>query len=107
MKQRVITGVIFAVLFAAFFLPAFWFPITAVIMSLIVGSFVVYELIKALKNGKYDPSTSLIITGCALALIRCQKRRYQGFGERHRNGRHDLLCYIPAVLPGCCNAAPA
>ncbi len=69
MKQRVITGVIFAVLFAAFFLPAFWFPITAVIMSLIVGSFVVYELIKALKNGKYDPSTSLIVTGCALALI--------------------------------------
>ena len=51
MKQRTITGIIFAALFTAFFLPAFWFPITAVIMSVVVGSFVVYELIKALKNG--------------------------------------------------------
>ena len=66
MKQRTITGIIFAALFTAFFLPAFWFPITAVIMSVVVGSFVVYELIKALKNGKYDPSTSLIVTGCAI-----------------------------------------
>ena len=40
MKQRTITGVIFAALFTAFFLPAFWFPITAVLMSVVVGSFV-------------------------------------------------------------------
>ena len=69
MKQRTITGIIFAALFTAFFLPAFWFPITAVIMSVVVGSFVVYELIKALKNGKYDPSTSLIVTGCAISVL--------------------------------------
>ena len=69
MKQRVITGVIFAALFTAFFLPAFWFPITAVIMSVVVGSFVVYELIKALKNGKYEPSTALIVCGCAISLL--------------------------------------
>ena len=41
----------------------------AVIMSVVVGSFVVYELIKALKNGKYDPSTSLIVTGCAISVL--------------------------------------
>jgi phosphatidate cytidylyltransferase len=68
MKQRTITGVIFALLFTAFFLPAYWFPITAVIMSLVVGSFVVYELIKALKSGGYRPSISLIVSGCALAM---------------------------------------
>lgn len=69
MKQRVITGIIFALLFTAFFLPAYWFPITAVIMSVVVGSFVVYELIKALKHGGYDPSTSLIVAGCVLAVL--------------------------------------
>ena len=68
MKQRTITGAIFALLFTAFFLPAYWFPISAVLMSLVVGAFVVYELIKALKSGGYSPSTPLIITGCALAI---------------------------------------
>ena len=67
MKQRTITGAIFALLFTAFFLPAYWFPISAVLMSLVVGAFVVYELIKALKSGGYKPSTPLIITGCVLA----------------------------------------
>ena len=69
MKQRTITGVIFALLFTAFFLPAYWFPITAVLMSLIVGGFVIYELIKAFKHGGYDPSTSLIVSGCALSVL--------------------------------------
>ena len=69
MKQRTITGIIFAILFTAFFLPAYWFPITAVLMSLIVGSFVVYELIKAFKHGGYDPSTPLIVSGCALSVL--------------------------------------
>lgn len=69
MKQRMITGAIFAVLFTAFFLPAYWFPITAVLMSVIVGAFVIYELIKALKHGGYDPSTSLIVSGCALSVL--------------------------------------
>ena len=69
MKQRTITGVIFALLFTAFFLPAYWFPITAVLMSLVVGSFVIYELIKALKHGGYDPSTALIVSGCALSVL--------------------------------------
>lgn len=69
MKQRVITGIIFALLFTAFFLPAYWFPITAVIMSVVVGAFVVYELIKALKHGGYKPSDSLIIIGCVLAVL--------------------------------------
>ena len=69
MKQRLITGFIFAILFTAFFLPAFWFPITAVVMSVIVGGFVIYELIKALKHGGYDPSTALIVSGCALTFL--------------------------------------
>ncbi len=69
MKQRMITGAIFAVLFTAFFLPAYWFPITAVLMSVIVGAFVIYEPIKALKHGGYDPSTSLIVSGCALSVL--------------------------------------
>ena len=69
MKQRTITAIIFALLFTAFFLPAYWFPITAVLMSLVVGSFVIYELIKALKHGGYDPSTALIVSGCALSVL--------------------------------------
>ena len=69
MKQRTITGIIFAILFTAFFLPAYRFPITAVLMSLIVGSFVVFELIKAFKHGGYDPSTPLIVSGCALSVL--------------------------------------
>lgn len=69
MKQRTITAVVFAALFTAFFLPAFWFPITAILMSVVVGAFVIYELIKAYKHGGYKPSTQLIIAGCVLTAL--------------------------------------
>lgn len=69
MKQRVITGLIFLVVVLALFVPALFFPYTAVVMAYIIGSVASVELYKALKIGGYRPSRLLLSIGMALATL--------------------------------------
>ena len=69
MRQRILTGFIFTVLVLAFFLPAYFFPLTGVVMSVIIGVFACVEMYKALKHGGFHPSRLLLITGMCLATL--------------------------------------
>jgi len=53
----------------AFFVPAYFWPVTAVIMSVIIGVFACIEMYKALKHGGYHPSGMLLIIGMLLTMI--------------------------------------
>ena len=59
MRQRVITGILFALGIAAFIIPSLWYPDFTVAMAVIVGAVAVYELIKALRSGGFKPSCGL------------------------------------------------
>ena len=69
LKQRIITGIIFTILVLSFFLPALFWPITAVVMSVIICVFSCVEMYKAIKHGGYHPSRLLLITGMGLATL--------------------------------------
>jgi len=69
MRQRVITGILFALGIAAFIIPSLWYPIFTVAMAVIVGAVAVYELIKALRSGGFKPSCGLIVGGTLTALV--------------------------------------
>ena len=69
MRQRVITGFIFTVLVLSFFVPALWWPVTAVVMAVIIGVVACIEMYKAIKHGGYHPSRLLLITGMSLATL--------------------------------------
>ncbi|MBR3342048.1 MAG: phosphatidate cytidylyltransferase [Clostridiales bacterium] len=69
MRQRIITGIIFTVLVLAFFVPAYFWPFTAVIMSVIIGIFACIEMYKAIKHGGFHPSAMLLIIGMLLSAI--------------------------------------
>ncbi|WP_051688425.1 phosphatidate cytidylyltransferase [Butyrivibrio sp. AE2032] len=69
MRQRIITGIIFTVLVLSFFLPAYFWPVTAVVMSVIIGVCVCIEMYRALKHGGYRPSRSLLCIGMGLATL--------------------------------------
>ena len=69
LRQRVITGIIFTVLVLAFFMPAYFFPITGIIMAVIIGVFACVEMYKALKHGGYHPSRLLLIIGMSLVTL--------------------------------------
>lgn len=69
LRQRVITGIIFTVLVLAFILPAYFFPVTGVIMAVIIGVFACVEMFKAIKHGGYNPSKRLLVIGMALAAL--------------------------------------
>lgn len=68
MKQRVITGAIFLIVMLAIMAAAYFFPLVAVLLAIVVGTVSTYELIKAVKNGNFKPSTALIIIGEVLML---------------------------------------
>ena len=53
----------------AFFVPAFYWPVTAVIMSVIIGVFACIELYRAIRHGGYRPSIMLLIIGMALTTL--------------------------------------
>ena len=50
-------------------MPAYFWPITAVIMSVIICVFACVEMYKALKHGGYHPSRLLLIIGMGLATL--------------------------------------
>ena len=53
----------------AFFVPAYFWPFTAVIMSVIIGIFACIEMYKAIKHGGFHPSAMLLIIGMLLSAI--------------------------------------
>ncbi len=53
----------------SFFLPAYFWPVTAVVMSVIIGVCVCIEMYRALKHGGYRPSRSLLCIGMGLATL--------------------------------------
>ena len=67
MRQRVITGILFTLGVCAFFIPAYWLPVIALIFSLLVSGFVIFELIKALRDGTFSPSLLLVLIGTVIA----------------------------------------
>lgn len=69
MRQRIITGFIFTVLVLSLFVPAYFFPITAVIMAGAIGIFSSIELYKALRHADYKPSRLLLIVGMVLTTL--------------------------------------
>lgn len=69
MRQRVITGFIFTVLVLSFFVPALWWPVTGVVMAVIIGIVACVEMYKAIRNGGYHPSRLLLIIGMCLATL--------------------------------------
>ncbi len=69
MRQRVITGILFTLGVVAFYIPAYWLPVVALVFSVLVSGFVIYELIKALRDGTFSPSVILVLIGTLLAFI--------------------------------------
>lgn len=69
MRQRVITGILFTIGVLLFVVPAYWVKEIIMLFALIVGGASIYEMIKALKAGKMNPSSSLMITGGVLSVI--------------------------------------
>lgn len=69
MKQRIVTGIIFTVLVAAFIIPAYFCPFFAWIFSLIVGIFASVEIYKALNCGGYKCSATSLFIGGIIACI--------------------------------------
>lgn len=69
MKQRVITGIIFTIVVAAFVIPSYWFPLLMVLFALIVGVVASVEMVKALRSGNMRPSAVSIIAGGVIALL--------------------------------------
>lgn len=53
----------------SFFVPAYFWPVTAVVMSVIIGVCVCIEMYRALKHGGYRPSRSLLCIGMGLATL--------------------------------------
>ena len=69
MRQRIITGFVFTVIVLSLFVPALFFPITGVIMAVVIGVISCIEMYKAIRNGGYHPSRLLLIIGMSLATL--------------------------------------
>ncbi|MBR4404570.1 MAG: phosphatidate cytidylyltransferase [Clostridiales bacterium] len=69
MRQRIITGFVFTVIVLSLFVPALFFPITGVIMAVVIGVISCVEMYKAIKHGGYHPSRLLLIIGMSLATL--------------------------------------
>lgn len=69
MRQRIITGVIFTMVVAAFIIPAYWFPLITVLFAIIVGSVAGYEMYKACKAGGVSISRAGLVISGVLALL--------------------------------------
>ena len=69
MRQRIITGVIFTILVAAFVIPSYWFPFFILLFALIVGALSTRELVSAVKQGGMEPSVPLIVIGCIIPML--------------------------------------
>ncbi|MBQ4271631.1 MAG: hypothetical protein II718_07370, partial [Clostridiales bacterium] len=69
MRQRVITGLVFTLLVAAFVIPSYWFSGIMIAFALVVGAVCTYELIKAMKAGGMRPCVPIIVMGDMIPLL--------------------------------------
>ena len=69
MRQRVITGVIFAIAVAGLYIPSLFLPDLILLLALPVGIIGTYELIMAFRAGGFKPCVPLIIAGEAIGLV--------------------------------------
>ena len=69
MRQRVITGLVFTLLVAAFVIPSYWFSGVMIAFALVVGAVCTYELIKAMKAGGMRPCVPIIVMGDMIPLL--------------------------------------
>lgn len=107
MKQRVITGVIFSIVVAAFVIPAYFAPVCSLLLALIVGSVSGYEMIKALKAGGFKPLTPFIFLGGIVALLSILltyllKESFI-FASAIYLFSELVLCMIAAIIPAILN----
>lgn len=107
MKQRVITGVIFIIVVAAFIIPAYFMPLMALVFALIVGSVAGNEMHKALKEGGYKPMPSMIVAGGILALgtigLTYLLKKDFIFASAVYLFVELLLCMIASIMPAILN----
>ena len=68
MRQRVITGFIFAIAVIGLYVPSYFLPDLILLLALPVGIIATYELIKAFRAGGFKPCVPLIIAGEVAAL---------------------------------------
>jgi len=69
LRQRIITGIVFTILVLSLFIPAYFFPVTAVVMAALIGVFACIELYRAIVHGGYRPSRVLLVIGLSLAIL--------------------------------------
>lgn len=69
MQQRIITGILFTIGVLLFVIPSYWVPEIIAIFAIIVGGVSFFEMNRALKAGKMDPSTPLIVIGGIIAVL--------------------------------------
>ena len=69
MRQRIITGIVFTVAVLAFVIPSFWFSPLMLVFSIIVGSVAMFELIRALKAGGFEPNSFLCVIGGVISVV--------------------------------------
>ena len=102
MKQRVITGLIFLAIVLALFVPALFFPYTAVVMAYIIGAVTTVELYKALKIGGYRPSRLLLGIGMALATLIICCGLYFSLKVENTMALYLIIVCMYAVSCGIC-----
>lgn len=79
MRQRVITGFIFAIIVAGLYFPSLFLPDLILLFALPVGIIATYELIKAFKAGGFKPCVPLIIAGESISLVIYVVSRFLAF----------------------------
>lgn len=79
MRQRVITGTIFAIVVAGLYIPSLFLPDLILLFAVPVAILGTYELIKAFKAGGFKPCVPLIIAGEIIGLAVYVASRFLAF----------------------------
>jgi phosphatidate cytidylyltransferase len=69
MKQRIITGVLFALVILAFFIPGYFSPYFLCALWTIVAVLSTYEMLQCVRAKKMNPGKTLSYIGAALSLL--------------------------------------
>lgn len=79
MRQRVITGFLFAIAVIGLYVPSYFLPDLILLLALPVGIIATYELIRAFRAGGFKPCVPLIIAGEVMALLVYIASRFLSF----------------------------
>lgn len=69
MKQRIITGAVFALVVAIFIIPGYWYPALPLLLLLLVGWFSMRELTGAFSRSGLRPGRAVLYLSLALAAV--------------------------------------